>query len=143
MTALTPADMECLPLLEYALPLVAEAHPDGVTDSMALYGAIQDALRASGRSRLPMGAMNRLLRAAGYPRQSMRTPGRQSYVFAGLNLLDEGHRDESFTEGVRARPVARNPRRGSVDAPPAPVDAAPDPMADLDRRISRAFRGDR
>ncbi|MGW5690872.1 hypothetical protein ACWEWX_07870 [Streptomyces asiaticus] len=81
--------MEHLPSLEYALPLVATAHPDGASAAIALYDAVQRALRSAGQPTVPLGAFNRLIRAAGFPRRSMRSPGRQSFYFEGLNLLDD------------------------------------------------------
>lgn len=90
MSTLKPDDLAHLPSLEFALPMVASAHPDGATYTLALYRAVTDALQDAGRPTLPLGSFNRLVIAAGFTRKSYRYGGRrQSPYFQGLNLLDE------------------------------------------------------
>ncbi|MDQ8706766.1 hypothetical protein RCO28_30475 [Streptomyces sp. LHD-70] len=84
-----PQDLEYAPLLDFALPKVSYADPDGVTFDIALYHAVTTVLRDAGLPTIPMGSFTRLVRAAGFARKSWRNKGRQTWYFAGLNLRED------------------------------------------------------
>lgn len=86
---LTAADLEHLPDLEDALVRVAVARPGGMVRVTSMYEATQDALRRAGRPSLGLGTFTRLVRAAGFPRKTLRAGGRETRYFDGLDLRED------------------------------------------------------
>ncbi|MDX3414956.1 hypothetical protein PV661_11935 [Streptomyces sp. MD20-1-1] len=54
-----------------------------------MYEATQDALRRAGRPSLGLGTFTRLVRAAGFPRKTLRAGGRETRYFDGLDLRED------------------------------------------------------